>query len=319
MIGSLRKGFFSLVLALALVIHCMAAEGDNQIKISFSIWSPLSMDRSLVDNVVIDALRSFLCQDTALILLDTNFRSVCYRRDTGEKNVVFPNIAKLSIIGYLKQTDPTHSYIIDKPLNMLVSNLYEAGGTLQATVWDVSYLVLQVGVGETDNARTARSADEMNLLERKIQRRLNLSIIEGVMDQRLRGTDVIMAKLGQEYGTEFGTLPKLGQDPGSPNTFEEENIEAAPILDYSESARVLRYIGIALLITTIFVNIMLTYCARQYRLKKEREEKERSDPKFKRGLVTEEGVNIILERGRRESERLATIESERLATSDVIP
>jgi hypothetical protein len=251
------------------------------------------MDLDLVDDRLSDALRSFLCQDANLVLLDINFRSVCFWRAAGGEKHIFGNIGKLDSI---KQTDPLLSYLKDEASNVLISNLYGINGTIQGTAWDVSYDVLQVGTIEIERARMANSTDEMVLLEHTIQQRLNLSITGGIMNQRLRGTEIIMGKLGQE----FGTMPE------SSVIFGEENIYAGPELNYKESALILRYIGIAMLIGSILSSIILTVLGRRDRMDKERKEMAALDPEYRRGLVTEQGVNLMLDKGRRESERMSS-------------
>lgn len=292
MIDSIKGRILSLLFTFTLAIQCLALEVDNQIWISFSIWSPSSMDLDLVDEKVSGALRSFLCQNANLVLLDTHFRSVCYRRAAGGEKHIFGNIGKLSMLDLIKQTDPIHSYLKDEASNVLISNLYGINGTIQGTAWDVSYDVLQVGTIEIERARMANITDEMVLLEHTIQQHLNLSITGGVMNQRLWGTEIIMGKLGQE----FGTMSK------SSVIFEEKNIHADPELNYKESALILRYIGIIMLAASIVSSIILAVLGRRDRMDKE----SKLDPEYQRGLVTEQGVNLMLDKGRRESERMSS-------------
>lgn len=295
MIASLRRGVAFLWLILTLGIPCLALEGDDQIRISFSIWSPPSMDLDLVDGIVTDALRSFLCQDAKLILLDTQFRRVCYLQAEGEENTLFSNI-QLSMLDLIKQTDPFHSYLADEASNVLISELNEINDSIQGTTWDVNYEVLQVGMLEIESARIANFTDEMAFMEHRIQQHLNMSIAAGIMNQRFEGTEIIMGKLGQE----------IGIVPGSSLTLEEEHIYANnPELNFKESALILRYIGTGMLVGCSILIASLTSLGRKYRLEQERKEMEALDPEYHRGLVTEQGVNLMLERGRRESELMA--------------
>lgn len=255
------------------------------------------MDLDLVDEKVSDALRSFLCQDANLVLLDIYFRSVCYQRAEGGEKHIFGNIGKLSMLDFIKQTDPIRSYLKDEASNVLISDLHGINGTIEGSTWDVSYDVLQVGTIEIERARMANVTDEMVLLEHTIQQRLNLSIIDGIMNQRLRGTEIIMGNLGQE----FGTLPE------SSVTFEEENnIHADPELNYKQSALILRYIGIVMLVGSILSSVILALLGRRDRMEKEGKEMAALDPEYQRGLVTEQGVNLMLDKGRRESERMSS-------------
>ena len=135
-----------------------------------------------------------------------------------------------------------------------------------------------------------RSSNEMDFLEFTIQQLLDSSIAEGRMNERFRGTEIIMGQ--------------LGQDIEKPPVFEGENnrnTNDASKLSYAESALVLRYIGIAMLVGSFLVHFILLCCGRRYRLERNLRELEALDPDYQRGLITEEGVNIMLEKGRRES------------------
>jgi len=274
------------LLAFAIVMHCMALDEDNQIRISFWVWSPSSMNLDLVEEVISDVLRSFLCHDESLIILDTHLRSVCNQRDIGEK-YEFSNIAKLS--------DPIRSYLSDEASNVLISESYEIDGTIQGA-WDVNYEVLKVGAMEIEKAKMSDATDEMAYMEHRIQQHLNLSIIKGVVNTKLRGTEIMMGKLGHE----FGTLPK------SSSASEEELIHIDPELNHRQPAIILRYIGMAMIYLTTISGIFLTYLGRRHIRDEERKEKAALDPEYQRGLDTEQGVNLMLERGRRETEWIST-------------
>lgn len=296
MIDVLRKGLFSLLFTFTLA---MSLEVDNHISVAFNVWSPSSMDLDIVERLVSDALRSFLCEDAKLILLDTHFRSACGEPVRGVKSIFFSNMGKLAMLDFIKQTDPTRSYIVDEVSHVLISDSYETNSALQATTYDFSYEVLQVGLIETETARIKNFTDEMVFMEQRIQQLLNLSIIDGIMNYRLRETDIIMGKIGQQ----FGIFPEKSF------TFEEENIYADPELDYKQSALILRYTGISLIIGSVVSSIILTYLGRRYRLDKKRKEMAALDPEYQRGLVTEQGVNLMLEKGRRESEQMSSFTS----------
>lgn len=283
------------MLTLTLAIHCLALDGDDQISISFSTWSPSSTDLDLLEEQVSDVLKTFLCEDAKLIIIDDQFRNVCYKRATGGESNIISEIAKVPVLDFIKGTDPIRSYLADGPSNVLVSDLYDTNGIMQGTLWDINYVALQVGTMDIERAMMANFTDEMVFMEHRIQKRLNVSIAEGVMNQRLMGTQIIMAKLGQE----FGTLP------GNSFIFEETNIIAELELEYKESALILRYIGIAMLLGSAGLGVSLTYLGKRYRLEKERMEIADLDPEYHRGLVTEQGVNLMLERGRKESERMS--------------
>jgi len=263
-------------------MHCIAFDEDKQIRISFSVWSPSSMDVDIVEEVISDVLRSFLCHDESLIIVNTHFRSVCYQRDIGGEKYGFSNIAKLS--------DPIRSYLSDEASIVIISESHDIDGTIKGA-WDLNYEVLQVGAMEIAKAKMSDVTDEMVYMEHRIQQHLNLSIIKGVMNSKLRGTEVMMGKLGQE----FGTLPK------SSLAFEEEHE-----LNYKQPAIILRYIGMTMMFLTTISGIFLTCLGRHHMRDEGRKENVALDPEYKRGLGTEQGVNFMLERGRRETEWIST-------------
>jgi len=299
MIVSVKSGIVSFLLTLTLAIHCLALDGYDEISISFSTWSPSSTDLYLVEEQVSDVLKTFLCEDAKLIILDNQFRNVCYKRATGGDSNILSEIAKVPMLDFIKGTDPIRSYLADGPSNVVISELYDTNGIMQGTMWDINYVALQVGQMDIERAMMANFTDEMVFMEHRIQQRLNVSIAEGVMNQRLMGTQIIMAKLGQE----FGTLP------GNSFVFEETNSIAELELEYKESALILRYIGIAMLWLSFGLGVSLTELGRRHRLERERMEIADLDPEYQRGLVTEQGVNLMLERGRKESERMSSKEN----------
>lgn len=297
MVVAFSRILFRLLLTLTLTVCCLAVEGDGQISISFSIWFPAPMDIDIVEEIVSVALRTFLCNDASLILLDANFRNICYQRGAAGETNLFSNIGKMSMLDFIKQTDPVRSYLVAEAADVLISRYYYDINTTQGTTWDVNYEVLQMGSMEMELAKIANATDEMLYMEDRIQQRLNESITEGLMNQRLRGTGIYMGRLGQE--SEVYLENSL--------TFEEENTNADPELDYKQSALVMRYIGIVMLVASVSFSATLTYLGRRYRLKKDRKEKMITrETAEQRGLVTEQGVNLMLDIGRRESERMSS-------------
>lgn len=300
MIKFLRNRVFLLLFALTLPSNGMALQEYNQIVVSFSILSPVGKGNDRVYDSVSVALRSFFCENGKLSLLDSQYRSVCYRRARGGETAVFSQMAKLSMLEFIQQTDPIRSYLSDDPIHMLIVDTHDGNGSFDGSTWDMSYEVLQVGSIDAEKARVAGLDDEQSFMEFRLQSSLNVSIMEGDMNERLKGTGILMGLVGQEW--EF-----LSDD--SSMVWKEENIDADPELDYRYPALVLRYIGIVLLIGSVASSIILTYMGRQYRLNKERTEKEFAflrDPELQTGLVTAEGVNMMLEIGRRESERVSS-------------
>lgn len=275
----------------------VTCEALSQLTVSFSIWSPISMDLALVDAMVSVTLRSFLCHEAGITLLGTDYRSVCFERTTIENNV-FSNVAQLSMLDFMRQSDPIRSYLSDEVSNVLVSDFYQTD-SIQGTTWHITYDVLQVGSMDVEKARMANFTDEVAFIEYRIQEGLNLSIAEGMMNERFRGTEISMGKVGQA----FVALP-----PESSLAFGEENIDADPELNYEQSSEILRYIGILMLAGSFCSIIILTFMGRRYARERERKETAVVDPEYQKGLVTEQGVNLMLERGRRESERMSTNE-----------
>ena len=292
----------------------MKSEALSQLTISFSVWSPISMDLALVDAIVFVALRSFLCHEENITLLDDEYRNMCFERTIAGQNNVFPNVAKLSMLDFIKQSDPLYSYLADEISNVLVTDFYQID-RMQGTTWYITYDVLQVGSMDVEKARIANITDEIAFMEKRIQRGLDISMDEGIMNERLRGTGISMGKNGQAFvalpettsAFEDGNIhadPELNNE--SSYTFGEENIHADPDLNYEQSAEILRFIGILLLLGSFTSIAILTCMGRRYALEIERKETAAVDPEYKRGLVTEQGVNLMLERGRRESERMSS-------------
>lgn len=287
MVVAFTRRFFRLLLTFALVMRVTALEGDGEISISFSIWSPPLIDLDFVEDIVSVALRMFLCRDANVILLDSNFRNVCYQRGILGEAPIFSHISKVPMLDFIGQIDPIRSYLAAEATNV---RIYD---TTHGTAWDVEYEVLQIGSMEVDKTQVESVADELIAMEHRIQQRLNASITEGSIHQRLWGTGIVMSQPGQE----------LEAYPENSLTFEEENIYADPALDYKMSAIVMRYIGIVMIVGSISFSVLLTYLGRRHRMEKDRKEKiANRELAEQRGLVTEQGVNLMLDIGRRESE-----------------
>lgn len=282
-----------LLFVFTLSLHCLALEGDGQIQISFKIWSPILMDLDRVEEVVSGALRSYFCQETRTVLLDSNFKNAC-EKDVTRQDTIVSEDAKLLMLDFIKTTDPDRSFLFDEATNVLISAANENNGTIKGTIWDLEFDVLQIGKKDIGRARMANFANEIDFLEFTIQQRLNSSIAEGTMNERFRGTEIVMGQLGQGIET-LSESPLVFKDENNMNTNDSSK------LSYAESALILRYIGIAMLAGSFFVHFILLCCGRRYRLERNLKELEALDPDYQRGLITEEGVNLMLEKGRRES------------------
>merc|ERR1712238_271770 len=245
--------------------------------------SPTEMDTDInnVEVDVLNALQNFFCKDIDLLVLDKSFMGVCYQKHgslvAGAKSIFSTNFASEAMLEFLKNTDPDRSFLINNPTNVIISDSSYVNGTLQRTSWDVNYEVLQIGSVEIEKARMSNFTDVRMYMED----RLHASIRKGEMNQWFSETGIIMGIPGSEW-------------------------QIFPEVEYNEPAIILRYIGIVLMIGSFFGAIILTYLGRCYRIKTELKELSPPDPEEQRGLVTEQGVNLMLEIGRRESERLSS-------------
>ena len=354
-----RISFRFFVILTAMLTLCSLAletgeEEDKHITLSFSIWYPAEMDFMTVDEAVMNALQDFFCEDIEFILLDESSRGVCNQKRTGpeEGETSFSSnfaTTNSSMLEFLKNTNPDRTFLADEPTNVIISdhNLYLDGtNILQRTVWDVSYDILQIGTIEIENARFSDYTDEILYMEDLIDGGLQVSILEGIMNQRLEGTGIIMRTVPgniwhavpeinvpteEDVGTaprnepqaflevtlpteeDVGTVPEnewqAFYEINSPIEVEEGEdniIHLDPELEFTKPAVILRYIGIAMILLSLSTAIILTYLGRRYRIKKELKELSLPDPEEQRGLVTEQGVNLMLEIGRRESERMSS-------------
>ena len=299
MIVTLRRRLIFLVFVFALSLQSFALEGEGQIQISFKLWSPILMDLDRAEGVVYNALLSFFCQETRKVVVDSNFKNACDKDVTREDSIVSEQ-AKLLMLDFIKTTDPDRTYLFDEPTNVLISDAKEYNDTIQSTAWDLEFDILKIGTKDIGRARNANFSYEMDFLELTIQQRLDSSIAEGIMNERFRGTGILMGQLGQDIETlSEGLVNPLNADDASK-------------LSYAESALILRYIGIGMLVGSFLVHCILLCCGRRYRLERNLKELECQDPDYQRGLITEEGVNLMLERGRRES-------TQRMSSSSLMP
>ncbi|OEU16148.1 hypothetical protein FRACYDRAFT_238735 [Fragilariopsis cylindrus CCMP1102] len=313
-----RISFRFFVILTAMLTLCSLAvetgeEEDKHITLSFSIWYPTEMDFMAVDEAVMNALQDFFCEDIEFILLDESSRGVCNQKRTGpeEGETSFStNFAtNSSMLEFLKNTNPDRTI-------------------------------------EIENARFSDYTDEILYMEDLIDGGLQVSILEGIMNQRLEGTGIIMRTVPgniwhavpeinvpteEDVGTaprnepeafleitlpteeDVGTVPENEwqafyeiNSPIEEEEGEDNIIHLDPELEFTKPAVILRYIGIAMILLSLSTAIILTYLGRRYRIKKELKELSLPDPEEQRGLVTEQGVNLMLEIGRRESERMSS-------------
>lgn len=283
---SLHRQFAFLLFALTLALQCFALEGRiEKIQISFSVWSPDSMDFNIVERIVLNALRDFFCQETESVLLNTNFRSACIPRENGNESAASED-NKTVMLGFIKQSDPDRSYLLDDASIVRMSFPSKRSTNLKGTLWLTSYEILQIGTKATARARRDNLPDGTAYLEQTIQESLDRSIFEGVLHQRFERTNIILG----EY------------QPQDMDGISSRN-------EYVETARILRYIGIGLLLGSSLIHYLLYELGRRYRPQSEYKEVEVGESQYtdlehQRGLGTEEGVNRMLEEGRRQTERI---------------
>eukprot|EP00537_Pseudo-nitzschia_pungens_P006762 CAMPEP_0172371616 /NCGR_PEP_ID=MMETSP1060-20121228/43944_1 /TAXON_ID=37318 /ORGANISM="Pseudo-nitzschia pungens, Strain cf. cingulata" /LENGTH=189 /DNA_ID=CAMNT_0013097311 /DNA_START=501 /DNA_END=1071 /DNA_ORIENTATION=+ len=157
-------------------------------------------------------------------------------------------MATWSILDFIHQTDSLRSYLEAETTNVLISDSYNVTDAIEGTTWDVEYEVVQVGSMEMEKARASNTTDNIIFMENRIQQRLDASIADGSMRQRMRGTGIIIG----EFGDKWESYSE------NPITFEEENVNADPELDYKQAAVILRYIGIVILIGSFSFTIALS-------------------------------------------------------------
>lgn len=310
------KGVFVYAfLALVLALQCEALEGNKIITISFSLLSPPLFDLELIDYILAVVLREFFCQDANLILLDKSFKNACYEEGNEIQAALLSNMANNLMMDLIEETDPVRSYLVEETSHVNISEPHDVEDTTRRSRWDVYYEILRLGKKDYKKATRANATDEAMYMQRVIQERLNTGIVEGAMSERLVGTGLTMLLLDEPRWNEEqdsridDSIPDpLLVDEDFDSRFDEENdFESELEIDFGTSALVLRYIGIVMLVLSVSFGVVLTFLGRRHRLKKERIEKEMVTQitAEQRGLVTEQGVNLMLEIGRRESERMS--------------
>lgn len=289
--ASLRRQFTSFLFALALALQCLALEDEiGKIQLSFSIWSPDSMDFDIVEKIVTNTLRDFFCEETDVVLLNSNLRSACIRRSNNGKESEMSEEDEMIMMGFIQQSDPDRSYLLDDPSIVRMSFPKKRDVDLKGTLWLTDYEILQIGTKALSRARRENFPDEKAYLEQTVQESLDRSIAEGVMYERLGDTTNI--RIGEYRAQDMNT-----------------NLETAlSTNDYAKPALILRYVGIGLLLGTSFVQYLLFELESRYPRPQSKytdveiEDSQHDDAECQRGLGTEEGVNQMLEEGRRQTE-----------------
>mmetsp|Transcript_53177 Transcript_53177/g.129124 ORF Transcript_53177/g.129124 Transcript_53177/m.129124 type:complete len:409 (-) Transcript_53177:1413-2639(-) len=308
-------------------------EGQQKLSMTFSLWHPdmnLFLSGGMMteeeqeeafqtllgttQGPVLKSLQEFFCEDTALVVIDDeNFENVCDSSGNRNRNR-----------GLQLSPDPENSYIASIPSNLLVSpfsTVNEDGSTttngeeeqddvdvVYWWTWNVNYRLEQIGTQVIEQANVMNVTDHRQYLQDVTQLALDVSIMEGFMDERLSGTSVYMAMVGLETDMFQDAAERYanGLDSNGSSAGDGGGDSGSSSLDYTDAdlgtnGLILRYIGVALLVVDFVVVTALTLLARRRRrhIEETRGHKSHHAPR----LVTEKAVNQMLETGRRESEK----------------
>jgi hypothetical protein len=296
------------------VLDLEEGEGEviRSITIALSAWHPDISDISDAEGPILGALQLFLCDETGLIVVDDTYNTVCmpsseavstFSRSSGEgsgdTNRTGSSVSSTStfIEHFLSSVDPGNSYLASDPISIAVSDEHQGG--FHWTTWRVAYEVIQIGQIFVEQAKMVNVSVAETYMQDVTQLALDVSIMEGIMDRRLDGTGIVMSPVGNEFQTFEATSSEVQQD-------EVDDVdESTSAYDYKNVAAILRYIGVAMLVINVAAVVLLTHLARSRRLAKEQSlrnaERELDESK---GLVTEQGVNLMLDIGRKESEKV---------------
>ena len=265
-------------------------------------------DLSVIKESVINALREFLCEDTKLVVVNTNYKTVCRHGDglssistggsSSTTSVRSSSSSSSSISDFLAQSNEEETYLADQISDLVIIQYDD----IQWMTWYVYYDVIYVGKTFVEQAKMMNITNQEDFMEDVTQLALDVSIMEGGMDSRMKGTGLRMSMVGQEVDTFEGLTVPQNTDSDGGNDDSNETIEE---LDFQQGGTILQWIGITMFLVNLFVFLLLTNLARRRRL--ERESKAKLDEnllKERAGLVTEYGVNHMLDISRGESLRI---------------
>jgi hypothetical protein len=237
--------------------------------LQFSLWHPrftaedaISSKTVLFVDPVLQAIQDFLCEETELVLIQNSQNNVCMRT-----------------------LEEGQSMIAQDRSSLLLADGEEQG--IRWTSWTLTYQVLQVGDDLFDQANNNQMLGTQ-VMENVAQLALDVSIMEGTMDQRLEDFGAFMCPVGQEVEA-FQEIVE-----------EEEGGEVEDPLVAVTHPRLLRWIGIIMLITDLVGSTLLGYLGRRRRVEREGKGETLKKREEMGGLVTEAGVDHMLEVGRRE-------------------
>jgi len=243
------------------------------VPISFSLFNKYSDDTTVSKVLILDAIVNILCADTEFAFYDRD-DLICPSQD-----VAISELGKYSQL----RVDQT-----------AVTFEFQAYSNIRFSKWMLLFPVTQIG-----ELFQMEPEDALRLVQVEAQASITRKIQDGTMDSMLNETFAVV-------GLEKATW-SLDTNQNSIN----------PILSLEESPRwiplelrkmpPLRIIGIVMFLLTSFVAWMIVHYATKSRMQREwdAEFKDRG----KGGLVTEEGVDYMLDMGRHESHRLKTTPS----------
>lgn len=278
---------------------------ETPLAVSLSAWHPKT-DISDVEDLIKEALQLFLCEETGFIVVDDTYRTVC-----SHSSGTATDVAQSSDVGgsvttdsgnestmeeFLSRIDQSNSYLSNEPTSIRFTAGHEGG--IHWTSWRVMYEVFKVGELFVEQATMVNVSDPLLYMQNVTQLALDVSILEGTMDTRLKRSGVVLSVTGDEYQT-FGTA-------------SDDDVQTTEV-DFGSAAAVLRYIGLAILLVNFTAVFSLTWLARRRRLAKEQDlTSQGRESEENKGLVTEQGVNRMLDIGRKESERMLKRASSKL-------
>ena len=250
--------------------------------VQFSLWYPDyeagdatgSEENSMAFvDPVLNAIQEFLCEETDFVVLDDSQGNsdVCGRLQPEQQQSVIQQ--DLFVV-----SDIQLSYIA-------------------WTTWTITYEVLQSNpdhIFEMSDGETTLKG--VQAIQYTLQDALDESIRSGSMDERLQELGARLSPVGEEV--EFFVDDIIGEE-------EEENDEGR-IRDPSFSPEFLRWIGSIMLAASVVFPFMLTLLSGRQRNNVNQDRNRRREELG--GLVTEAGVDQMLEIGRRESTKALSAE-----------
>ncbi|KAG7353237.1 hypothetical protein IV203_009286 [Nitzschia inconspicua] len=289
---------------------------ERWISISFSTRQTNTTADSMIiiEGAVLEALQTFFCEDTEVILVDANYKSLCpieggvgaFNRmgeDTlsaGAGYATTTNIsARSTISDFLANSKEPRSYLSASTVSFVTTPPIQRedgdGAVIPWMTWNVAYQVVYIGTTILEQATIMNITNEEDFMETIVQLALDVSIMEGNMDARMAEHEVQMSMVGLELETFGDEVENLR--PVSSNKKE---------LDFQQRVEILRWIGAGSLIINVLVVVALAQMAKQDRWKREEEEEDvlldlNDDHQMERGLGTEKDVDRMLHISQKES------------------